>query len=929
MSFLHTTPRILRPSPPRRERAFAEFGFRAACIGAALYLWSPALTQAGDNSPNIIYVDQTATGMGDGTSWDDAFTSLADALDSAIPGDEVWVAEGLYFPEGNDPLRVRRIALRGGFAGTETSPSDRIPGAHPTRLSCDFAQDDVGDIFDDSRSENCWTVLIVEGDDWSNPPILEALRFDGSRSYAVYADSARVRRCEFRNVEIGILFALSEARNIVEDSQILGASYIGISASSSALIVRRTRIDQAGNYGIVLDDTYARIENSAITRSGRAGVDTWDFPTLPTYILNCTIVGGLDASVSGGGRCDIRNSILVAPDGGFTPGSSVVNSIVRPMSSAGISVSFRGMNVDLDPMFVDPENGDFRLRPGSPAIDAGHNDYAPNDLATDLDGNPRFIDDAGSGDCPHRNSTCGRGPLVDLGAYEFQGNSGEQGFSNSLDPIPRIYVDAAAKGLGTGLSWEDAHTSLDSALSLAPDGSDIWVAAGIYQPASTGLADPRSASFRIGRNLHVFGGFRGDEDALDDRPTGGPMTILSGDIGVAGMPDDNCYHVVTVPQEAFETTFLDQVAIREGNANGLGEDANGGGIVVRAGALRLAGCELTGNAASKDGGAVAVFPEDALPQDSPLIEIIDTAFLANSAGDRGGSLYVPRDLGLEIVRCRFEDNSARAAAALYQLRNRYSGARIVDSAFTRNVANVDAVASLQRGIFEYCTFRENRALDAGRIVFGQVANSVFDRNAGVVAIVRPFDQDPAPNPHYCTFYANTISRLGDAFVCEGNTSTCAYPGYNPHRMRDPENGEFSLLPRSAAIDAFGHVLNLIFEPPLQPIDLDLARNPRRVHDTGDLVSAGRPSVRGELWPGIDLGAFEFQGTSLFGDDNGNGEADLEDYAALPACLDGPSAAAADETRVNGTCIDVFGRDRADRIDLRSFAQFQNVFGPQP
>jgi hypothetical protein len=46
-------------------------------------------------------------------------------------------------------------------------------------------------------------------------------------------------------------------------------------------------------------------------------------------------------------------------------------------------------NSAVDPVFVNPEGGDFNLQPGSPAIDAGSNEEAPN---MDLVGNPRPID---------------------------------------------------------------------------------------------------------------------------------------------------------------------------------------------------------------------------------------------------------------------------------------------------------------------------------------------------------------------------------------------------------------------------------------------------------------------------------------------------------------------------------------------------------
>ncbi len=73
-------------------------------------------------------------------------------------------------------------------------------------------------------------------------------------------------------------------------------------------------------------------------------------------------------------------------------------------------------NIDADPLFVDPAAGNFRLAPGSPCIDAGDNTAVPGGITTDLDGNPRFIDDP---DTPDTGN--GDPPIVDMGAYESPG----------------------------------------------------------------------------------------------------------------------------------------------------------------------------------------------------------------------------------------------------------------------------------------------------------------------------------------------------------------------------------------------------------------------------------------------------------------------------------------------------------------------------
>lgn len=89
-------------------------------------------------------------------------------------------------------------------------------------------------------------------------------------------------------------------------------------------------------------------------------------------------------------------------------------------------------NTDADPRLVrlpspgadgvwgtpDDDQGDLRLRSGSPCIDAGSNAAIPPAVTTDMAGRPRFRDDTGTPD-----SGAGSPPIVDLGAYEFQGHS--------------------------------------------------------------------------------------------------------------------------------------------------------------------------------------------------------------------------------------------------------------------------------------------------------------------------------------------------------------------------------------------------------------------------------------------------------------------------------------------------------------------------
>jgi PKD repeat protein len=112
-------------------------------------------------------------------------------------------------------------------------------------------------------------------------------------------------------------------------------------------------------------------------------------------------------------------------------------------SSAGtyiqipFSIGLSNLN-NVDPLFVDPANGDFHLQATSPCINAGDNS-APGLPATDMDGNPRIA-----------NGT------VDMGAYEYQGLMAPvadfRAFPTSgLSPLNVTFTDECS---GTISSWQ-------------------------------------------------------------------------------------------------------------------------------------------------------------------------------------------------------------------------------------------------------------------------------------------------------------------------------------------------------------------------------------------------------------------------------------------------------------------------------------------
>ena len=80
-----------------------------------------------------------------------------------------------------------------------------------------------------------------------------------------------------------------------------------------------------------------------------------------------------------------------------------------------------------DPAFEDAEHGDYRLRMGSPCINAGSNVYALAE--SDLDGNPRIARS-----------------MVDIGCYEYQPTNETQTITAPV-PVEFSWVDEKCPGL--------------------------------------------------------------------------------------------------------------------------------------------------------------------------------------------------------------------------------------------------------------------------------------------------------------------------------------------------------------------------------------------------------------------------------------------------------------------------------------------------
>ncbi len=95
--------------------ATSQFPLRLAAY--TLLLWATWSMPAGAYD---WYVDHAATGAGSGASWTDAFLRLEDAIAVAIPGDRIFIADGVYSPPGGPYPLPDGVSLSGGHGGTTT-----------------------------------------------------------------------------------------------------------------------------------------------------------------------------------------------------------------------------------------------------------------------------------------------------------------------------------------------------------------------------------------------------------------------------------------------------------------------------------------------------------------------------------------------------------------------------------------------------------------------------------------------------------------------------------------------------------------------------------------------------------------------------------------------------------------------------------------
>jgi len=418
-----------------------------------------------DTKGGILFVDHSATGSENGTSWENAFTDLQDALQVAVAPQQIWVAGGIYKPTNTSDRTISFVIqsgvhIFGGFYGAETDIDQRIPDATPT---------------------------VLTGDLLANDSPLEPY---GIRDYYTAPDNPLSLDNSYHVMACNMLSATTVVDNIIitsghangtTNNQNKGAGMLVNNCSNYLWLTNLTIIgngaDQGG--GLFLQNSHPTLmkvhidNNGAFDKGGGIYNDINSTPLIrETYIrgnhafyggaiysvesapkLVNSLLSGNGASSKGGALYNLNaapkltnvtmaNNFTESPKGGgglFNDGGfaqpTIINSIIwenfpdqyyninggiMTITYSNIQGGFSGTgNITLDPQFIKPievspslsKAGDYHISPFSECIEKGNNTavQTPVIYLHDLDGNGRVFD-------ADQNGVA----TVDLGAYESQ-----------------------------------------------------------------------------------------------------------------------------------------------------------------------------------------------------------------------------------------------------------------------------------------------------------------------------------------------------------------------------------------------------------------------------------------------------------------------------------------------------------------------------
>jgi parallel beta-helix repeat protein len=426
-----------KPTKPR-ERLFDGTEHPPAPFPQLVVTTDPMAAPAG---PLTLHVDAASTAESpDGTSGA-PFHRISDALSVATPGDDAEVAPGTY---RESVALVEGVALRGSGPGQTTLDLSAFDGPGPIRCA-EGARLEGFRILDPRPAEfvseatiSCAAVTSEIAHNVIEVGLRPAIVLTGGSQAWIHHNRIRGGPNAAWSMSMQTIMAWGDP--IIEDNEIAATNAAMVLGGAGARVCRNVF---RGFVEVHTDD----LEPGEITvcdnlflpsvespRRGGLRREHWSDPTVtdpaPVRVLGNTF-HDTPGIVAGSGETTIANNVIVNGTAGIQVDDDATAEIrnndvfgnragvMGPLTNYVAIEDQTGLNgnISADPEFVDAFFEDFRLRPTSPARDAGSE--APEDVAgdEDLDGDPRVVD------------------VLDMGAQEHQPSE-----ELPLPPLP-IAVD--------------------------------------------------------------------------------------------------------------------------------------------------------------------------------------------------------------------------------------------------------------------------------------------------------------------------------------------------------------------------------------------------------------------------------------------------------------------------------------------------------
>ncbi len=666
------------------------------------------------------------------------YATIQAAIDAAVTGDEVIVADGTYTGDGNKNL---------DFGGKEITV--RSASGDPALCIIDCESIGCGFVFNSDESAGAivadMKITNGAGFDTGDPDKLH-----GGGIYCREA-SPTITGCIIRD------------NTTTGESANGGGVYVRGGAPTFSNCVIRANVAQHWGGGIFLQDSGnatlinclidgnsgdssggggyceghdASLINCAITRNAATfgagfgctasnltmtncvisenadGIAFYSFAATPT-LTNCTITANVGTACrSVDSAVTITNCVLWNDD---WPEIVIESGGSPTVSYSNVQGGWAGTgNLALDPLFAFPTDG--HLLPTSPCIDSGTNAPAGGLPATDADGNARSLD--GDGDLV---------AVTDMGAYEF--NTAAPSIALSATRFDFIALPGGAAPTdqtlslrnagGATLNWEIAN--LPSWLSAAPaSGSSSGevnlvtlsvdtsgLPAGTYVAALT-ASDPAAVNtpreltveLRLTSTLHVPAEYATIQAAIDAAPVGAQIAVADGTYtGVGNRDLDFGGKSITVGSASGDPTLCiidcenagrgirfnsgegpDSVFDGFTITNGSQIDGSGGGIAcISNSSPTISNCVLRENVAKYGGG---IFCKSSSP-------VVTGCMIAdNTASNRGGGVRCWASAHPMLVNCAIVRNSSDHLAGGLDCQQS-SDPSLTNCTITANVADTE------------------------------------------------------------------------------------------------------------------------------------------------------------------------------------------------------------------------------------------------